>query len=174
MKDAAPRYFRDPATGQFHRVAYTRRARRDWIGGRGYVWTRVVHVWNPAKGSLEEQAADAGPGERFAVVMTEGQFARLTFGVEDLPPLKREAARRMLTARPGSERECQFVKRTDGSLRAMRFRYDPQKAARGRFGFDPKVKGLLPVWDLDKQAARFINLDGVRTVAKAIGNAWAA
>jgi len=50
------------------------------------------------------------------------------------------------------------VKRTNGKLRRMRFRYDPERSApfAGAAG-----RGLLPVWDLDKGAARFVNLDGV-------------
>ena len=73
------------------------------------------------------------------------------------PCLGREAARERLTARPGTRRRVVFVKRTDGSLRRMRFRYDPERSA----PFDAEAKGLLPVWDLDKDAARFVNLDGV-------------
>jgi len=73
------------------------------------------------------------------------------------PCLDREAARERLTARPGTRRRVVFVKRTDGHLRRMRFRYDPERNA----PFDAAAKGLLPVWDLDKGAARFVNLDGV-------------
>jgi hypothetical protein len=73
------------------------------------------------------------------------------------PCLDREAARERLTARPGTRRRVVFVKRTDGSLRRMRFRYDPERSA----PFDAAARGLLPVWDLDKGAARFVNLDGV-------------
>lgn len=50
-----------------------------------------------------------------------------------------------------------FVKRTDGELRRMRYRYDPERSA----PFDAAERGLLPVWDLDRGAARFVNLDGV-------------
>jgi hypothetical protein len=54
-----------------------------------------------------------------------------------------------------------FVKRTAGALRAMRFRL-PEGG--GRYGFDPAVKGLLPVFDVELGGRRFVNLDGVRTV----------
>jgi hypothetical protein len=73
------------------------------------------------------------------------------------PQMRREAARERLTARPGTRRRVVFVKRTNGELRRMRFRYDPERSA----PFDAAARGLLPVWDLDKGAARFVNLDGV-------------
>ena len=163
-----PRYFRD-GEGRFRPVAYKRHGRRDWIGGKGYVYRRVVSVWNPAKGTLAEAGEAAAPGERFAVQMTESEFARRTYPPEDLPPMGREAARQLIERaaadRPGEALACRFVKHTDGSLRVMRFRYDPQTAASGRFKFEPKAKGLLPVFDVEKGARRFINLDGVRSVA---------
>lgn len=65
-----------------------------------------------------------------------------------------------LTAHPGEKQVCRFVKRMDGTLRRMLFHYDPECNAL----FDARAKGLLPVWDLDKQKARLINLDGVHIV----------
>lgn len=161
------RFFRCPETGRFQRIAYRRVELRIWIGGRGRVPCTRYQVWNPERGSLEEQQARAEAGERFALVLTPEQFDRLTFPPEDLPPMGREAARQSIERAaaecPGETLACCFVKRTDGTLRQMRFRYDPQSAA--RYGFDPRAKGLLPVFDVEKGARRFINLDGVREVA---------
>ena len=168
-----PRYRRDEE-GNYHRVAYRRWARRDWIGGKGYVYFDVVTVWSPERGTLEEAGEDAEPGEQFALVLTESGFVRKTYPPQDLPPVGREEARKQITSaarkRPGKALTCRFVKRTTGELRTMRFRYDPQKVARNKanagFQFDPKAKGLLSVYDVEKGAQRFINLDGVRTVSK--------
>ena len=166
MRDAA-RYYRNPETGRYCRVAYRRVEIRYWVGGRGPVTRTRFKVWNPEHGSLEEQEARATAGERFALVLTKEQFEARTFPPEDLPPMDREVARRLIeraaAERPGETLACRFVKRTNGELRRMRFRYDPQSA--GRCGFDPKAKGLLPVYDVERGAQRFINLDGVREVA---------
>ena len=71
--------------------------------------------------------------------------------------MSREEARAVLTANAGAERSVVFVKRTTGRVRAMRFRYEPGR----RTPYDEDEKGLLPVFDLDEGAPRFINLDGV-------------
>jgi len=164
-KDRPARYWRDPETGQYHRVAFARVQFWSWIGGRGYVPVQRVMVWNPTAGDTYEEAGKAAaPGERFAAVMTEEQFACKTFPAQDLPPIGRRLARRALTARPGTEQVCRFIKRTNGELRVMRFQYDPD---RGRAPFpDAEAKGLLPVFDVERGAQRFINhRGGVRTVA---------
>jgi hypothetical protein len=129
---------------------------------------------SPLNGQYVTTAKSPRPGVRFTAEVTpfgveitpegEGTFFELMSAFRhDLargyirPCLDREAARERLTARPGTRRRVVFVKRTDGSLRRMRFRYDPERSA----PFDAAAKGLLPVWDLDKDAARFVNLDGV-------------
>ena len=162
-----PRYFRNPETGCYRRVAYRRVEIQYHVGGHGPVARTRFQVWNPKFATWQEAAEAAKPGERFGLVLTEAQFEAYTYPAEDLPPMARAWARRMLTARPGRETVCRFVKRTTGELRVMRFRYDPQSAMCGRYGFDPKAKGLLPVYDVEKNARRFINLDGVRTVDEA-------
>ena len=130
---------------------------------------------SPLNGTYVTTAKSPRPGVRFTAEVTrfgvevtpEGEpttFELMSAFRHDLargyirPCLERETARERLTARPGTERRAVFVKRTDGKLRRMRFRYDPERSA--PFA-GAAAKGLLPVWDLDKGAARFVNLDGV-------------
>lgn len=156
--------------GTWRRVAYKHWARREWVGGKGWVYRRVVSVWNPERGTLEQAGLEAAPGEQFSLVLTEEEFQRLTTPLRALTAgeraeascsgrMEREEARKALTSAPGTERVCRFVKRMDGSVRTMRFRYNSEQVRRP--GFDAEAHGLLPVFDLDKQAPRFINLDGV-------------
>ena len=132
---------------------------------------------SPLNGSYVTTAKSPRPGVRFEAKVTpfgveitpsggeEGTFFELMSAFRhDLargyirPCLGREAARERLTARPGTRRRVGCSReRTSGELRRMRFRYDPERSA----PFDAAAKGLLPVWDLDKGAARFVNLDGV-------------
>jgi hypothetical protein len=130
---------------------------------------------SPLNGQYVTTAKSPRPGVRFTARVTrfgvevtpEGEatsFELMSAFRHDLaegyirPCLNREAARERLTARPGTERHAVFVKRTDGNLRRMRFRYDPERSAPFT---GAEAKGLLPVWDLDKDAARFVNLDGL-------------
>jgi len=131
---------------------------------------------SPLNGQYVTTAKSPRPGVRFTAEVTpfgveitpEGEtstfFELMSAFRHDLaegyirPCLDREAARERLTARPGTERRAVFVKRTNGKLRRMRFRYDPERSA--PFA-GAEAKGVLPVWDLDKGAARFVNLDGV-------------
>ena len=143
-----PRWWRVEGGRGYRRVAYERHGRVDWIGGKGYVHSDVVSVWRPERGATRgDAAASAGWGERFALILTPGEFARKTFPAEHLPPLGREAARRKLTADPGQPELCRFVKRTSGELRRMLFRYEPGRGSRHQ----TLEKGLLPVWDLEKR-----------------------
>lgn len=164
-----PRYWRD-GEGRYHRIAYWRHTPRYWIGGKGYVHTPVVSVWKPEQGYTKDEAGrGAAPGEQFALMFSSEDFERKAYPPEDLPPIGREAARehieRAARERPGSVQRVRFVKRTNGELRVMRFRLlDGERAKCTRFQFDPKAKGLLPVYDVEKQVQRFVNLDGVRTV----------
>ena len=164
-----PRWWRTSA-GEYCRLAYQRHGRRDWIGGRGWVWRDVVSVWDPSRARTKEEVGESADwGEQFALVLTPEEFERKTYPPEHLPPMGREAARRALVSRAGEEVTCRFVKRTNGELRVMRLRYDPPEGnpsedGRGCYGYDPKAKGLLPVFDLDKEAPRMVNLDGVRTI----------
>ena len=130
---------------------------------------------SPLSGSYVTTAKSPRPGVRFEAKVTpfgvevtpecEGTFFEFMSAFRhDLargyirPQMGRETARERLTARPGTERHAVFVKRTDGELRRMRFRYDPERTPPLD---DAAARGLLPVWDLDKGAARFVNLDGV-------------
>ena len=162
-----PRYFRNPPTGCYRRVAYRCVEIRYHIGGHGPVAHTRFQVWNPKFATWQEAAEEAAPGERFGLVLTEAQFEARTFPPEDLPPMGREAARKLIERAASGQRvvTVRFVKRTTGKLRTMRFRYDAEFARHGRFKFDPKAKGLLAVYDVERGAQRFINLDGVREVA---------
>ena len=131
---------------------------------------------SPLNGSYVTTAKSPRPGVRFEAKVTpfgveitpEGEtstfFELMSAFRHDLakgyirPCLGREAARERLTARPGTRRRVVFVKRTNGKPRRMRFRYDPERTPPLD---DAVARGLLPVWDLDKGAARFVNLDGV-------------
>lgn len=74
----------------------------------------------------------------------------------DARNLIEENARRTLVVR--------FVKRTTGELRRMVCIYFPDATEKATFRFNPKAKGLIAFWDLEKGARRFINLDGVLSV----------
>ena len=55
---------------------------------------------------------------------------------------------------------AKFIKRTDGKLRTGTFRTGVQKGVKGvGLAFNPKTKRLLSVYDMSKQAFRFINLE---------------
>ncbi len=57
-----------------------------------------------------------------------------------------------------------FTKRTDGTHRRMVCIYNPEAAERQTFRFNPVARGLCPVWDVEKGARRFVNLDGVLSI----------
>ncbi len=51
-----------------------------------------------------------------------------------------------------------FVKRTDGTTRTMNARFGVKKYLKGgKLPYDPIAKGLLPVFDVKKNAYRMIN-----------------
>jgi len=57
----------------------------------------------------------------------------------------------------------EFIKK-DGSVRTMTARLNVKKGVKGTgMSYDPIEKGLLPVWDMQKNAFRMINL---KTVTK--------
>lgn len=57
----------------------------------------------------------------------------------------------------------EFIKK-DGTVRNMVARLNVKKGVNGKgLSYDPIAKGLLPVWDLQKNAFRMINL---KTVTK--------
>ena len=76
----------------------------------------------------------------------------------------RHAARRILNASANRTATVYFIKRTTGALRRMVCIHYPGAAEKARFRFNPQTKGLLAVWDVEKGARRFINLDGVRRI----------
>lgn len=70
----------------------------------------------------------------------------------------------IIEAHPRRTLVVRFVKRTTGTLRRMVCIYYPEEAEAARFRFNPAAKGLVAVWDLEKGARRFINLDGVESI----------
>ena len=57
----------------------------------------------------------------------------------------------------------EFIKK-DGTVRNMIARLNVKKGVNGKgLSYDPIAKGLLPVWDMQKNAFRMINL---KTVTK--------
>jgi len=59
---------------------------------------------------------------------------------------------------------AKFIKK-DGSLRTMNCRMNVKKHTKGvGLSFNPFEKGLLPVFDLQKEAYRFINLNTLQSV----------
>ena len=62
-----------------------------------------------------------------------------------------------------------FVKRTDGTTRTMNARFGVKKYLKGgELPYDPIAKGLLPVFDMQKNAYRMINTDTL--IGAKIGN----
>ena len=78
--------------------------------------------------------------------------------------MNRHTARQIIEAHPNRTLVIRFVKRTDGTLRRMVCIHFPEKAEQTRFRFNPAAKGLIAVWNLEKGARRFVNLDGVCSV----------
>lgn len=56
----------------------------------------------------------------------------------------------------------EFIKK-DGTLRKMNCRLNVKKGVNGKgMAYDPIEKGLLPVWDLEKNSFRMINMKTVQ------------
>ncbi len=54
-----------PRTYEGRNIGYRAICQRYWIGGRGYVYTSIVELWNPAN-----------PARR--IVLTQGEFYAIT------------------------------------------------------------------------------------------------
>ena len=74
------------------------------------------------------------------------------------------AAKSLIEAHPRRTLVVRFRKRTTGRMRRMACIYFPEEAEAARFRFDPAAKGLLPVWDVEKGARRFVSLDSVQSI----------
>lgn len=65
----------------------------------------------------------------------------------------------------GSIFGVRFIKRTDGEIRDMVCRLGASNKVKGDAGngpaYDPIEKGLLPVWDMQKDGFRSIPLDNI-------------
>jgi len=76
-----------------------------------------------------------------------------------------QKAIKLIRATKGTVFSTTFVKRTDGSVRTLVGRLDVTKGVTGRgMAFDPFDKGLIPVYDFQKQAFRMINCDTITEI----------
>jgi hypothetical protein len=58
-----------------------------------------------------------------------------------------------------------FIKKTNNELRIMIFRFGVKKYVKGTgLKFDPLSKGLLPVFDMEKNEYRMLNLNSLMTI----------
>ena len=58
-----------------------------------------------------------------------------------------------------------FIKKTNNELRIMICRFGVKKHVNGKgMKYDPLSKGLLPVWDTEKNAYRMLNLNSLMTI----------
>jgi hypothetical protein len=65
-------------------------------------------------------------------------------------------------ARDGRIFTVEFIKRTTGELRRMNARRGVKNGVTGKgIAYDAISRGLLPVWDVHKEAHRMINLAGL-------------
>lgn len=73
---------------------------------------------------------------------------------------------RSLIMQEGARHTCivYFTKRTDGTRRRMVCRFFPEQADAVRYRFNPVERDLLPVWDVEQGAPRFVSLDTVDLV----------
>ena len=59
----------------------------------------------------------------------------------------------------------EFIKRSTGEVRKMRATTNYQKHLKGGvLNYDAKLKGLIPVWDLENKGFRSIPTDSVLTI----------
>lgn len=76
--------------------------------------------------------------------------------------MKLEDVREALLNSEGKVFRVEFIKRSTGELRVMHARIGVSKDVKGvGLAFDPFAKGLLTVYDMNKDAYRMINLDAV-------------
>lgn len=75
------------------------------------------------------------------------------------PNIKRKVAYWKFLQTRNKFASCSFIKRTNGEERYMHFRWDPLDEEADRW--QALQKGLVLVFDLQKQEPRFINLDGL-------------
>jgi hypothetical protein len=86
---------------------------------------------------------------------------------------RQEAVKLIETAKEsGKFFGVEFIKRTDGTLRAMQCRGNVKKHLKGgELAFNPKERGLVVVWDAtvedNTKAYRMINLDALKRVSVA-------
>ena len=78
--------------------------------------------------------------------------------------MNRTDAKAIIEAHPHRTLVVRFIKRTTGKLRRMVCIHYPKHDAKTRFRFNPARKGLIAMWDLEKGARRFVNLDGVQSI----------
>jgi len=77
-----------------------------------------------------------------------------------------QKAIKLIRATKGTVFSTTFIKRTDGSIRTLVGRLEVTKGVNGKgMAFDPFDKGLIPVYDFQKQAFRMINCDTIQRIS---------
>ena len=77
-----------------------------------------------------------------------------------------QKAIKLIRATKGTVFSTTFVKRTDGSLRTLVGRLEVTKGVTGKgMAYDPFDKGLMTVYDFQKQAFRMINCDTIQEIS---------
>jgi len=80
--------------------------------------------------------------------------------------ISHEEAKALITKRnSGRIFTVSFVKRSTGEVRKMNCRKGVKKGTNGEgLKFDPISRGLVPVFDMQKNQHRFISLDDIREI----------
>jgi hypothetical protein len=82
-----------------------------------------------------------------------------------LPEITKEQAEDMIRNSNGKIFTVTFIKRTDGSLRVMNARLGVKKYLKGgTLPYDAKDYNLIPVFDLQKNEYRIVNLETMQTL----------
>lgn len=78
--------------------------------------------------------------------------------------MTKEQALKEVLATDGKFFSVEFIKK-DGSYRKMNCRIGVKKGVKGTgMSYDPIKNGVLPVWDLQKDAFRMINLKTIKKI----------
>lgn len=77
-----------------------------------------------------------------------------------------QKAIKLIMATKGTVFSTTFIKRTDGSVRTLVGRLDVTKGVTGKgMSYDPFDKGLIPVYDFQKNQFRMINCDTIINIS---------
>jgi len=126
-----------------------------------------VSISDRSIGRFESEIAAAIAYDKSAREMF-GVFAYLNFP----DALKADDVTEFLKSLPDKIFRVLFVKRTDGEFREMLCRKGVRKYVNGDgLKFDPIVRGLLGVYDIEQKGYRFIPLESVLAI-KALGKSF--